>query len=170
MSTWFVDNIEQFNMNNHERVAPFSKDFVGTTNEAMTHSNPDTPAYTIGDLAREFDVTLRTLRFYESKGLLKPRREGMARYYSDEDRERLALILQGKRLGFTLSEIRELIASHKGRSGATTLHLSREQCLAQIKLLEKQKREIESALTELRRNYTALYVKPGSPSDDVTEV
>jgi DNA-binding transcriptional MerR regulator len=152
-------------MDSHDTVLATSAAFDGVKGDAMTQNNPDVRTYTIGDLAREFDVTLRTLRFYESKGLLKPRREGMARYYSDEDRERLALILQGKRLGFTLSEIRELIASHKGRTGATNLHLSREQCLAQIKLLEKQKRDIEAALTELRRNYTALYMKPGSGNE-----
>jgi DNA-binding transcriptional MerR regulator len=170
MPTLLVHNRERVTMNNHEPVAPFSRDFIGAKSELMTPNNTEARAYTIGDLAREFDVTLRTLRFYESKALLKPRREGMARYYSDEDRERLALILQGKRLGFTLTEIRELIASHKGRSGATTLHLTREQCLAQIKLLEKQKREIEAALTELRRNYTSLYTKPGTGTDDITDV
>jgi DNA-binding transcriptional MerR regulator len=117
--------------------------------------------YTIGDLAREFEVTLRTLRFYESKGLIKPRRQGMTRIYSQEDRDRLALILQGKRLGFTLREIRELVASQITGAKSAALPLSREQCLAQIKLLEKQKRDIETALAELRRNYTALYTRRG---------
>src|SRR3974377_1154950 len=70
--------------------------------------------YSIGDLAKEFSVTLRALRFYESKGLIKPRRAGSARIYSEEDRNRLALILQGKRLGFTLVEIRALLASPGG--------------------------------------------------------
>jgi DNA-binding transcriptional MerR regulator len=124
----------------------------------MAQENKNSSEYTIGDLAREFDVTLRTLRFYESKGLIKPRRQGMARIYSQEDRERLALILQGKRLGFTLREIRELVAT-QGHTKDAALPLSREQCLAQIKLLEKQKRDIETALAELRRNYTALYTR-----------
>ena len=69
--------------------------------------------YTIGDLAREFDVTLRALRFYEDKGLLSPRREGLARLYSAADRVRLQLILKGKRLGFTLAEISEMVEAHE---------------------------------------------------------
>ena len=134
----------------------------------MMQDNTSSNEYTIGDLAREFDVTLRTLRFYESKGLIKPRRQGMTRIYSQDDRQRLALILQGKRLGFTLREIRELVANQGGQGKTAALPLSREQCLAQIKLLEKQKRDIEIALAELRRNYTALYTRRGG-TDGVTE-
>jgi DNA-binding transcriptional MerR regulator len=135
----------------------------------MSTKTAESVAFTIGDLAREFDVTLRTLRFYESKGLIKPRRQGMTRLYSEEDRERLSLILQGKRLGFTLREIRELVAAQSGRGKPGPLPLSREQCLTQIKLLERQKREIETALTELRRNYTSLYTRGGGDGDGETE-
>ena len=67
---------------------------------------PDT--YTISQLAAEFDVTTRTIRFYEDQGLLSPRREGSSRVFSGRDRVRLKLALRGKRLGFTLAEIREL--------------------------------------------------------------
>src|SRR5881394_1215345 len=65
--------------------------------------------FTIGELAREFDVTPRTIRFYEDQGLLAPRRDGQRRIYTPRDRTRLKLTLRGKRLGLTLSEIRELI-------------------------------------------------------------
>ncbi|MGH8749454.1 MAG: MerR family transcriptional regulator, partial [Burkholderiales bacterium] len=65
--------------------------------------------YSIGDLAREFDVTPRAIRFYEDQGLLAPRRDGQRRIYMPRDRARLKLTLRGKRLGLTLSEIRELI-------------------------------------------------------------
>ena len=65
--------------------------------------------FTIGELARDFGVTLRALRFYENKGLLSPQREGLSRLYSQGDRTRLALILKGKKLGFTLGEIRQLV-------------------------------------------------------------
>ncbi len=115
----------------------------------------------ISDLAREFNVTLRALRFYESKGLLKPRRQGNLRLYSVEDRARLARILKGKQLGFTLSEIRSLIADTAEASDATGLHLTREQCIEQIKLLERQKKEIEDAIAELRQTYTDLYTQGG---------
>src|SRR5438045_9614518 len=69
----------------------------------------DKSAFTIGELSREFGVTLRALRFYENKGLISPQREGLSRLYSKGDRTRLALILKGKKLGFTLAEIRQKI-------------------------------------------------------------
>lgn len=65
--------------------------------------------YSIQQLAREFDVTARTLRFYEDKGILSPARRGTTRIYSDRDRTRLMLTLRGKRLGFSLEECREII-------------------------------------------------------------
>ena len=65
--------------------------------------------YGIAELAREFDVTTRTIRFYEDKGLLVPLREGQRRVYAPRDRVRLRLIMRGKRLGFSLDEIRQLI-------------------------------------------------------------
>lgn len=121
----------------------------------------ETEYFSISDLAREFNVTLRALRFYESKGLLKPKREGNLRLYSAEDRTRLGRILKGKQLGFTLTEIRALIADEGRDPVANGLHLSREQCVEQIKLLERQKKEIEDAITELRRTYTDLYTRGG---------
>jgi len=71
-----------------------------------------TKQHSIGDLSREFDVTTRTLRFYEEKGLLCPSREGQNRIFSSSDRTRLKLILRGKRLGFTLDESSEIIAMY----------------------------------------------------------
>jgi DNA-binding transcriptional MerR regulator len=111
---------------------------------------------TIRELASEFGLSLRTLRFYESKGLLSPRRAGQNRFYSPADTKRLALILKGKRLGFTLSEIRRMIAVEEGQADAQTLRLSREKCLEQIELLERQKADLEQGLAELRRLYADL--------------
>lgn len=65
-----------------------------------------TTIYTISDLAKHFDITTRAIRFYESEGLLSPKRENNRRVYNEKDRIRLKLILRGKRLGFTLSEIK----------------------------------------------------------------
>src|SRR5438046_8716186 len=65
--------------------------------------------FSIGELAREFDVTPRAIRFYEAEGLISPRRDGQRRIYTPRDRTRLKLTLRGKRLGLALSEIRELI-------------------------------------------------------------
>src|SRR5215813_15461129 len=112
--------------------------------------------FTIGELSREFGVTLRALRFYENKGLISPQRDGLNRLYSQGDRTRLALILKGKKLGFTLGEIRQMIAAEEGDADAKTLGLSREKCLEQIELLKKQKAEIEDGLNELSRIYASL--------------
>ena len=113
-------------------------------------------AFTIGELSREFGVTLRALRFYENKGLISPQRDGLSRLYSQGDRSRLALILKGKKLGFTLGEISRMIAVEEGEDDASALTLSREKCLEQIELLKKQKSEIEEGLNELSRIYSSL--------------
>jgi DNA-binding transcriptional MerR regulator len=113
-------------------------------------------AFTIGELSREFGVTLRALRFYENKGLISPHREGLSRLYSQGDRTRLALILKGKKLGFTLGEIRQMIAAEESDADAKSLGISREKCLEQMELLNKQKAEIEEGLNELSRIYTSL--------------
>ena len=96
--------------------------------------------YSIGDLAREFGVSLRTLRFYEDRGLLSPRRVGSSRLYDAGDRDRLILILKGKQLGFTLSEIRDLLARHeRGEGSAAKLQLSPKQIEDQITHFERQR-------------------------------
>jgi DNA-binding transcriptional MerR regulator len=112
--------------------------------------------FTISDLARDFDVTLRTLRFYESRGLLTPARSGMTRIYSSRDRARLALILKGKQLGFTLVEIRAMLANEEkkgeaaeGSASVGGLQLSHEQVTEQLELLRSQRKEIEEAIAEL---------------------
>jgi DNA-binding transcriptional MerR regulator len=115
--------------------------------------------YTIGDLAREFGLTQRALRFYENKGLIAPRRNGTIRTYSKADRERLALIARGKRLGFTLAEIRDMIAARDGGLDGGALDLTREKCIEQINLLSRQKRELEAAINELREIYTSFYTR-----------
>src|ERR1051326_2243135 len=65
--------------------------------------------YSIAELAREFGITARTIRFYEDEGLIKPKRQGLTRLYSAHDRVRLGWILRGKRLGFSLAEIKQLL-------------------------------------------------------------
>ena len=124
----------------------------------MPEGNPEITrprTYTIGDLAREFGVTLRTLRFYEDKGLLGPARDGLTRLYSAQDREHLQLILKGKRLGFTLVEIGDMIA-HRGDGKTASLAISADAVKDQIAHLERQRQEIDEALEELRRSYEGL--------------
>ena len=92
--------------------------------------------YSISELTREFDVSTRTLRFYESEGLLRPVREGRQRLFRPGDRTRLKLILRGKRLGFTLSEIQELFDLFKAPEG------ERRQIEALLQALENRKTEL----------------------------
>lgn len=118
-----------------------------------TERAPQT-TYSIGDLAQEFDVTLRTLRFYEARGLLTPTRSGMTRVYSERDRARLSLILKGKQLGFTLVEIRAMLADAEKEKTASAptiggLQLSKAQILEQLELLKNQQEEIKTAIAEL---------------------
>lgn len=125
--------------------------------ETSTSSSSEALFFTIGDLAREFDVTLRALRFYEDKGLLSPRREGLTRLYTPADRSRLAIILKGKKLGFTLAEIKAMVALREGTASQTGgLALTREKCVEQLGLLEQQKTEIEEAIGELRHMIAAF--------------
>ncbi|PIO99991.1 transcriptional regulator [Pleomorphomonas carboxyditropha] len=114
--------------------------------------HPRGSLFSIGDLAREFDVTLRTLRFYEDKGLISPRREGLNRLYSRRDRARLKLVLMGKRVGFSLTEIKGMLDLYDLRDGQVAqLKVALDRFNDRIAILEKQKKEIEQALMELRR-------------------
>jgi DNA-binding transcriptional MerR regulator len=115
--------------------------------------NGDRPL-TIGEVAQQYGITLRTLRFYEAKRLITPYRHGATRLYRSSDRKRLSVILTGRRLGFTLAEIKHLLNRPHDGGG---LQLTREQCVKQIKMLEQQKRSIETAITELRQIHTSFY-------------
>jgi DNA-binding transcriptional MerR regulator len=106
--------------------------------------------YTITQLAQEFDVTTRTIRFYEDQGLLNPTRNGQMRVYSPRDRVRLKLVLRGKRLGFSLSEIREMLDMYDaepGESGQLELFLAKID--ERRGLLQQQQHDIELTLKEL---------------------
>src|SRR5262245_36528160 len=142
--------------NEYRAHAHAGMDRAGDGPEAPTGPRKD-GSLTIGELARDAGVTLRALRFYQSKGLLTPRRNGSARLFSRDDRERLALILQGKRLGFTLTEIREMLAA-RARGCNKTLPIDRRKCVEQINMLERQRRDIDGALAELRQIYTEMFV------------
>jgi DNA-binding transcriptional MerR regulator len=109
-----------------------------------------TDSYAIGDLAREFGVTTRTIRFYEDQGLLSPARDGQNRIYRPRDRVRLKLILRGKRLGFSLKEINKLIALYDAPEGETgQLRSFIEKIRARRAELLTQKDDIEQVLEEL---------------------
>ena len=106
--------------------------------------------YSIGELAAEFDVTPRAIRFYESEGLLAPRREGQRRIYTPRERTRLKLTLRGKRLGLTLSDIRDLIDMYEpGRDERPQLERFLAVLEAHKAALERQSEDIEAQLAEL---------------------
>jgi len=129
---------------------------IDDPSDAIEPSSVGRREFTINELADEFSLTHRALRFYESRGLLAPRRAGRRRLFSEADRDRLALILKGKRLGFTLGEISEMIEAESMRASQHGLKLTAEKCLEQIAHFERQMREASEALAELRRIHLKL--------------
>ncbi|HXS08150.1 MAG TPA: MerR family DNA-binding transcriptional regulator [Rhizomicrobium sp.] len=124
--------------------------------------------YTIRQLTKEFGVTARTLRFYEDEHLIAPGRRGQTRLYSARDRARIILILRGRRLGFSLAEIREVLDMYDSKDGehAQMVH-ARRKFEERIVILEQQKLDIDQALRQLRDGIrdidAALDGKPRTP-------
>lgn len=113
--------------------------------------------YTIRQLCQEFRCTPRALRFYEDKGLLAPARDGLNRIYSNRDRTRLKLILRGKRLGFPLAEIRQILDLYDlNDGGAAQMARSLGRFRERIAALEQQKLDVDSAIQELKDGCAAL--------------
>ncbi|MBF0355036.1 MAG: MerR family DNA-binding transcriptional regulator [Alphaproteobacteria bacterium] len=109
-----------------------------------------TAQFSISDLAREFSITTRAIRFYEDEGLIAPRREGQRRLYTQRDRVRLMLILRGRRLGFSLKEIAEIIDLYDrepGEQGQLKLFLNK--IAERRELLKQQQEDIKQTLGEL---------------------
>ena len=116
--------------------------------------------FTIRDLSREFDVSARTLRFYEEKGLLDPTRRGEQRLYSRRDRARLAYVLAGKTVGFSLEEVREMLDLYDlGDGQVTQLKVALTKFAERIERLEKQKADIDRVVAELTRASDAMRAK-----------
>jgi len=127
----------------------------------MTTDNPDNTTekpeitikpklYSISDLATEFDVTPRAIRFYEDQGLLSPERKGRKRVYQERDRVRLKLVLRGKRLGFTLADVKEMFELYDSDPGEEgQLRYLIEMIEARRTILEQQRQDIEVVLHEM---------------------
>jgi DNA-binding transcriptional MerR regulator len=113
--------------------------------------------YSIRQLTKEMGVTSRTLRHYEDEGLLSPERQGQARIYSQRDRARLMLVLRGRRVGFTLAEIREILDLYQGHGGgaAQLLH-TRKKFAERIGALERQRVDIDESIAELKLGLTMI--------------
>ncbi len=119
---------------------------------AVAQASPSTGAtYTIGELAREFDLTTRAIRFYEDCGLITPQRSGRNRVYTARDRTRLKLTLRGKRLGLTLAEVKELVDMYESpRDTQPQLKKFLVVLAAHRAQLEQQMADLQATLEEVR--------------------
>lgn len=113
--------------------------------------------YTIRELTKELGVTARTLRHYETEGLIQPFRKGQQRLYSARARARITLILRGRRVGFTLAEIGEILDLYDTKDGgAAQLAYARKKFAERIATLERQKADVEESIAELRLGLTMI--------------
>lgn len=133
-------------------------------------SDKEEKTYSISELAKEFDITTRSIRFYEDEGLLAPERQGQTRIYSKRDRVRLKLILRGKRLGFSLAETGQLFELYDADKSSATQLVTMLQLIEQKKAqLHQQMDDIKVVLMELvtvekRCRETLSEVKPKTPA------
>ncbi|TDR82083.1 MerR family transcriptional regulator [Paludibacterium purpuratum] len=106
--------------------------------------------YSISELARDLDVTARTIRFYEEQGLIEPERRGLQRIFNRRDRARLKLILRGKRIGLSLAEIHEILDLYqRARDEAQQSHLLLQLLAERRQQLERQRQDIDEVLKEI---------------------
>lgn len=115
---------------------------------AAAQNNEQT--FAIGELAREFNITLRSIRFYEDQGLLQPKRMGTTRIFSRRDRARLQLICRGKTLGFSLKNIKTFLDLYDKNDGQVSqMRYLMEKTIERVKTLEQQRLDLEKALADL---------------------
>ncbi len=134
-------------------------DFKNSPSQISDQNNAKDELIGISEMARLFDTTYRTLRFYESKGLLKAHRDGVNRLYDEESRRQFRLILEGRQLGFTLSEIAKLLSTSMSKD---QLQMSLDTMAEQIAHLEEQRKQIDEALATLRKRYYLM----AEPAED----
>lgn len=121
--------------------------------------------YSISELAKEFDVTTRTIRFYEQQGLVNPARQGQTRIYSAKDRVRLILTLRGKRLGFSLAESKELFDMYD-----STTQGNEKQLLYMLDILTKKQADMRQQLSDIQRLQEELNIAETRCQDSLKKV
>lgn len=127
-------------------------------------TDPGRETFRIGDLSKEFGVTLRTLRFYEDRGLLSPERRGTTRLYSRRDRARLRLVLLAKTLGFSLTEAKQIIEIYDQPNGPRRqMEVALDRFEEQHEVLQDQRREIEASIKAMEASIAFVRQKLGGP-------
>lgn len=131
---------------------------AGETAGSMTDVSESNSEYMrIGDMARAFGVTLRALRFYEDKGLISPKREGSTRLYTRRDRARMKLILLGRKVGFSLRDVKQILDLYDPHgSNVKQLRLTLEKSEKQLARLQKQRASLDEAIGDLSQTMTAV--------------
>lgn len=120
--------------------------------------------YSIADLAKEFETTARTLRHYEAEGLIAPARKGQTRVYSHTDRVRLGWIMRGKRVGFSLAEIKDMLALYELDDGRETQRkVTLEKCHSRLADLKSQRDDLDKVIAELNGFCTTLETMERDP-------
>ena len=117
--------------------------------KSLVTGDGDKDVYRIGDLAKEFNVSLRTLRFYEDRGLISPDRVGSTRLYSQEDRTRLKVIILTKNVGFSLVDIQELLKIYDGSGSAEDVAKIKAKFHTQLENLKVQREEVDRSIGDL---------------------
>jgi DNA-binding transcriptional MerR regulator len=118
----------------------------------MTNDKEAEELSRIGEVADEFNVTLRTLRFYEDKALISPKRVGTSRFYGRRERARLRLILLGRDIGFSLEDIREMLNLYEPKSGnKAQLRVALEKAAMQLERLNEQRKSVDEAIARLNQ-------------------
>lgn len=131
---------------------------AGETAASMTDVSESNSEYMrIGDMARAFGVTLRALRFYEDKGLIAPKREGSTRLYTRRDRARMKLILLGRKVGFSLRDVKQILDLYDPHgSNVKQLRLTLDKSEKQLARLQKQRASLDEAIGDLSQTMTAV--------------